>query len=86
VEYYGHVQVKGLGKLLAPQFKAAWRDIKYGAREGLARVRGRPAERSETAAAPRVAAGGAKARAGAEVETIGEGMAAVPARAVRVQE
>jgi hypothetical protein len=82
VEYYGHVKVKGLGKVLSPQFKAAWREIKANAKEGLARVRGRPAERSEAGAPPpRLADVGAKTRTTSveEVETIG----AVPARSTR---
>ena len=44
VEYYGHVHLVGAAKLLAPVFKPQWRDIKQGAREGLARLQGRPAE------------------------------------------
>ena len=44
VEYYGHTKVAGFGKVLAPLFKSQWREIKEGAREGLARLQGRPAE------------------------------------------
>lgn len=44
VEYFGNVKVKGLGKLLTPLFKSEWREIKANAREGLARLQGRPAE------------------------------------------
>ena len=44
VEFYGHTKVMGFGKILAPLFKSQWREIKNGAREGLARVQGRPAE------------------------------------------
>lgn len=44
VEHYSHTEVKGLATILAPKFKSEWRDITNAAREGLARVRGRPAE------------------------------------------
>ena len=44
VEYYGHTKVAGFGKVLAPLFKSQWREIKEGARAGLARLQGRPAE------------------------------------------
>ena len=44
VEYYGHVKIVGFAKVLSPLFKAQWRDVKQGAREGLARLQGRPAE------------------------------------------
>ncbi len=73
MEYYGHVKVKGMGKILAPQFKAEWRAIKEAAREGLARRLGRPAE---TAAA---AAVGGPVAAKSTFATTGGGMP-VPAR------
>ena len=44
VEFYGHTKVIGFGKVLSPLFKSQWREIKNGAREGLARLQGRPAE------------------------------------------
>ena len=44
VEFYGHTKVMGFGKILSPLFKSQWREIKNGAREGLARLQGRPAE------------------------------------------
>ena len=44
VEYYGHTKVVGFGKLLSPLFKSQWKEIKQSAREGLARLQGRPAE------------------------------------------
>ncbi len=46
VEYYGHTKANNLGKLILPRIKREWRDIKAAAREGLARVRGRPAEKA----------------------------------------
>ena len=58
VEYYGHTKVTGFGKVLSPLFKSQWREIKEGAREGLARLQGRPAE------------GGAGAKLGATREML----------------
>jgi hypothetical protein len=44
VEHYSHFHLVGVSKLLAPLLKPQWRDIKAAAREGLARLQGRPAE------------------------------------------